>query len=108
MLVSVGAFRKDATAATSDRASGIGGYSLMAEAVAPLMHDPNTREGRDGLGLEPSDPVVSSTRITRFRLRPGDETSCLTLYRPTNPRIIAPESFDPRMRILAQTAGKFA
>ena len=92
VLVSVGAFRKDATAATSDRASGIGGYSLMAEAVAPLMHDPNTREGRDGLGLEPSDPVVSSTRITRFRLRPGDETSCLTLYRPTNPRIIAPES----------------
>src|SRR5688572_32267007 len=91
VLVSVGAFRKDATAATSDRASGIGGYSLMAEAVAPLMHDPNTREGRDGLGLEPSDPVVSSTRITRFRLRPGDETSCLTLYRPTNPRIIAPE-----------------
>ena len=92
VLVSVGAFRKDATAATSDRASGIGGYSLMAEAVAPLMHDPNTREGRDGLGLEPSDPVVSSTRTTRFRLRPGDETSCLTLYRPTNPRIIAPES----------------
>ena len=92
VLVSVGAFRKDATAATSDRVSGVGGYSLMAESVAPLMHDPNTRDGRDGLGLEPSDPVVSSTRITRFRLRPGDETSCLTLYRPTNPRIIAPES----------------
>ena len=92
VLVSVGAFRKDATAATGDRASGVGGYSLMAEAVAPLMHDPNTRDGRDGLGLEPSDAVVSSTRITRFRLRPGDETSCLTLYRPTNPRIVAPES----------------
>ena len=34
---------------------------------------------------------MSTTPITRFRLRPGDETSCLTLYRPTNPRIIAPE-----------------
>ncbi len=92
VLVSVGAFRKEVTAAANDRASGIGGYSLMAEAVAPLMHDPNTREGRDGLGLDSADPIVASTRITRFRLRPGDETSCLTLYRPTNPRIIAPES----------------
>jgi len=55
------------------------------------MHDPNTPDGRDGLGLETGDPIVSNTRITRFRLRPGDETSCLTLYRPTNPRIIAPE-----------------
>jgi ABC-type antimicrobial peptide transport system permease subunit len=25
-------------------------------------------------------------------LRPGDEASCLTLYKPTNPRIIAPEA----------------
>jgi hypothetical protein len=91
VLVSVGAFRKDVTAASSDRTSGTGGFALMAESVAPLMHDPNTREGRDGLGLETNDPVVSATRISRFRLRPGDETSCLTLYKPTNPRIIAPE-----------------
>jgi putative ABC transport system permease protein len=91
VLVSVGAFRKDVSASAADRTSGIGGYSLMAESVAPLMHDPNTRDGRDGLGLESDDPVVASTSITRFRLRPGDETSCLTLYKPTNPRIVAPE-----------------
>jgi len=91
VLVSVGAFRKDASASTGDRASGTGGFSLMAESVAPLMHDPNTRDGRDGLGLDPDDPILSSTPVTRFRLRPGDETSCLTLYKPTNPRIIAPE-----------------
>jgi len=91
VLVSVGAFRKDVSAASNDRSSGTGGFALMAESVAPLMHDPNTREGRDGLGLESNDPVVAATRITRFRLRPGDETSCLTLYKPTNPRIIAPE-----------------
>jgi ABC-type lipoprotein release transport system permease subunit len=91
VLVSVGAFRKDVSATTGDRRSGSGGFALMAESVAPLMHDPNTREGRDGLGLESNDPVVTATRISRFRLRPGDETSCLTLYKPTNPRIIAPE-----------------
>jgi ABC-type lipoprotein release transport system permease subunit len=91
VLVSVGAFRKEVSAEADDRASGVGGYSLIAESVAPLLHDPNTREGRDGLGLDAADAVLSATPITRFRLRPGDETSCLTLYRPTNPRIIAPE-----------------
>ena len=91
VLVSVGAFRKDVSASAGDRTSGIGGYALMAESVAPLMHDPNTRDGRDGLGLAGADQIVSATSITRFRLRPGDETSCLTLYKPTNPRIIAPE-----------------
>jgi len=34
--------------------------------------------------------VLAHTKVTRFRLRPGDETSCLNLYRPTNPRIVAP------------------
>jgi putative ABC transport system permease protein len=91
VLVSVGAFKKDVSARAGDARSGIGGFALMAESIAPLMHDPNTREGRDGLGLDPADPTLANTSITRFRLRPGDETSCLALYRPTNPRIIAPE-----------------
>lgn len=91
VLVSVGAFKKDVSASANDPRSGTGGYALMAESVAPLMYDPNTPSGRDGLGLETADPIVANTTITRFRLRPGDETSCLTLYRPTNPRIIAPE-----------------
>ena len=89
VLVSVGTFRKE-PASGGDKTSGTGGFALMAESVAPLMHDPNTPTGRDGLGLESDDPILAGARITRFRLRPGDETSCLTLYRPTNPRIVAP------------------
>ena len=89
VLVSVGAFRK-APMSGGDKSSGTGGFTLMAESVAPLMHDPNLPDGRDGLGLETNDPIFAGARITRFRLRPGDETSCLTLYKPTNPRIMAP------------------
>jgi len=89
VLVSVGAFRK-APASGGDKASGTGGFALMAESVAPLMHDPNTADGRSGLALESDDDILAGATVTRFRLRPGDETSCLTLYRPTNPRIIAP------------------
>jgi putative ABC transport system permease protein len=54
-----------------------------------------------------NDPVIAATRISRFRLRPGDETSCLTLYKPTNPRIIAPEPRfldEPRFSFAASMA----
>ncbi len=91
VLVSVGAFKKDVAATANALTSGTGGFSLMAESVAPLMHDPSAPDGRDALGFESGDALVSQATVTRFRLRPGDETSCLTLYRPTNPRIIAPE-----------------
>lgn len=91
VLVSIGAFKKDVSAEPNDVTSGTGGFALMAESVAPLMHDPNTPAGRDSLGLEPDDPLLANAPVVRFRLRPGDETSCLTLYRPNNPRIIAPE-----------------
>jgi len=107
VLVSVGAFKKDVSASANELSSGTGGFALMAESVAPLMHDPNAPDGQDALGFERGDAIMSSTAITRFRLRPGDETSCLTLYRPTNPRIIAPEPrfFDrPRFSFAASMA----
>jgi hypothetical protein len=92
VLVTVGAFRRDPGSIESGKHSGTGGYLLMAESVAPLMYDPNTASGRTELGLDADDPVLSGVHVTRARLRPGDEASCLTLYKPTNPRIIAPEA----------------
>ncbi len=107
VLVSVGAFKKDVSATATDPTSGTGGFALMAESVAPLMHDPHSPEGLDSLALERGEPALAGTTITRFRLRPGDETSCLTLYRPTNPRIMSPEPrfFDrPRFSFAASMA----
>ena len=37
-------------------------------------------------------PVLDGVHVDRFRLRPGDDGSCLNLYRPENPRIVAPTS----------------
>lgn len=91
VLVAVGAFRRDLASSSLDRQSGTGGFSLMAESVVPLMHDPNTKAGREELAL-PDDPALADLHVSRFRLRPGDEASCLTLYRPTTPRIVAPEA----------------
>jgi putative ABC transport system permease protein len=90
VIVSVGAFRREPSGLSLDRALGTGGFALIAESVVPLMHNPNTDAGREELGL-PEDPLWDEARITRFRLKPGDEASCLSLYQPQNPRIIAPE-----------------
>ena len=36
-------------------------------------------------------PELANARFTRFRVRQGQDASCLNLFRPTNPTIIAPE-----------------
>ncbi|MEO8260380.1 MAG: FtsX-like permease family protein [Acidobacteriota bacterium] len=84
ILISVDAFRRPAPAAT-DRHSGVGGYPLLVELLVPLAHDPNGRDGRELLGMQSGG---DETAIEPFRLRPGDDASCLNLYQPRNPRIL--------------------
>jgi hypothetical protein len=85
MLVSVDAFRRGDVTDTSPR-SGVGGYSLIVESLLPIAHDPNTEAGRQALNLFDLD----GASIEPFRLLPGDDASCLNLYEPTSPRILAP------------------
>jgi ABC-type antimicrobial peptide transport system permease subunit len=93
IVVSVDAFRRDDSAgAARERKSGGGGYALLAESLLPVVHDPNTPEGRDALNLDGAGDASALEGVTlaRFRLRPGDDASCLNLYRPSQPRILAP------------------
>lgn len=95
VIVTVGAFRQEGVASPNDPKSGTGGFALIAESIAPITEDLNTEAGRASLGLDSPDlrPVLSRVASTaRFRLRPGDDGSCLNLYRPENPRVIAPTS----------------
>ncbi len=92
IIVSVDAFRRREGATVLDRKSGSGGFPLLAESLVPLVHNPNTPEGQEALNLATgtsSSPLASVT-FAPFRLRPGDDASCLNLYQPRNPRIIAP------------------
>jgi ABC-type lipoprotein release transport system permease subunit len=82
ILISVDAFRRDGAIPVADPKSGVGGYTLMVDSLLPIAHDPASREGRDLLGLAPDVGVAA------FRVRPGDDASCLNLYEPTNPRIL--------------------
>ena len=84
LIVAVGAFRRG-DEPIGDRRSSSGGYTLIAETLAPLMHDPASPAGREALNLGAD---VHTTSIARFRLRPGDDASCLNLYRPQSPRLL--------------------
>jgi putative ABC transport system permease protein len=87
LIIAVDAFRRDERPPL-DPKSGTGGFALMAESVLPVIHDPNTPAGREALNL--TNAALRDVRFTRFRLRPGDDASCLNLYEPRNPRIVAP------------------
>jgi putative ABC transport system permease protein len=89
IIVSVDAFRRGGGELVGAPQSGTGGYVFMAESQIPLLHNPNDPAGREELVLYA--PEFERVRFTRFRVRPGEDASCLNLYRPTNPTIIAPE-----------------
>jgi putative ABC transport system permease protein len=90
IVVTVEAFRKDDQDLSRDRKSGTGGFPLMAESVLPLVHDPNSVTGREALHIadDVTGSALSSGSFARFRLRPGDDASCLNLYQPRNPRVL--------------------
>ena len=87
LIIAVDAFRREERPALDPR-SGTGGFALMAESLLPLIHDPNVGQGREALNL--TAPALRDVRLTRFRLLPGDDASCLNLYQPRSPRILAP------------------
>jgi len=77
LIVSVEAFRRHGVTDVRERKSGSGGYALVAESQLPIIGSEAVGEVRSGLSYVP------------LRLRPGDDASCLNLYQPRNPRILA-------------------
>jgi len=87
VIASLQAFRLEADDGSSN-SSGTGGFALMAESAVPLPYDLSTAAGRSSLGVADEAGVLQAMQAIPFRLRPGDESSCLNLYRPTRPRIL--------------------
>ena len=91
IIVAVDSFRRSG-GASADQNSGTGGFPLLAESLLPVVHDANTVEGRESLNLNNANDstVLNDVKFFNFRVRPGDDTSCLNLYQPRNPKIVAP------------------
>ncbi|HEX9652807.1 MAG TPA: ABC transporter permease, partial [bacterium] len=82
VIIAVEAFRHQPGAEEVQRLdSGAGGYTLSAEADTPLHFDLNSASGRFELGFSDADSdSLKDGLIMPFRLRPGDDASCLNLY----------------------------
>jgi putative ABC transport system permease protein len=86
VLVVVAANRRDVR---EELRQGAGGFPLYAESTVPLAHDPGTPAGRLELGLSAAeDPALQGVSFLSFRVLPGDDVSCLNLFRPGRPRLL--------------------
>lgn len=93
LLVAVAAGRRNPAVETPQRGSGNGGYLFVAESTTPLIHDLATLAGRDKLDLRPKADsreaeLLSAMTVASFRVRPGENASCLNLYQTRLPTIL--------------------
>ncbi len=86
LVVAIAAFRLDATHDAAQRTAGTGGFALFGQAALPVSHDLNTEQGRDFFGLNPR--TLEGVSFVPFRVREGDEASCLNLNKAQNPRVV--------------------
>lgn len=95
VIVAVGASRLSPDMDIDKPSGGAGGYSLVAESTVPLPYDINTADGRASLGMSSEAAAIcKEASFAAFRVRPGDDSSCLNLYKVNQPRILgASEEF---------------
>lgn len=110
LLVAVESFRRNPEKDFESRLGGSGGFALLATTTVPIYQDPASPEGRqewlDALEsrwrqasgstpeqvrakLDAARTVLDSATIIPLRRQNGDDASCLNLYQPGRPRIMA-------------------
>ncbi len=91
VIVAVGANRRtDLTQnIAQDKASGTGGFALIADVDVPVYQDFNSKEGQFELGFSQADAeLLNQARFIPLRVLPGEDASCLNLYKPESPRVL--------------------
>jgi hypothetical protein len=93
VVVAVGANWKGPSANPYDRASGTGGFALLAQTVSPIGGDPLSL-GRPAItgpapasAETPAAAAPPGVSVVPIRVRQGDEASCLNLNRPQQPAV---------------------
>jgi len=84
VIVAVAMMRQDAARLEPDLSSGDGGFRFLAESDVPL-HRPQL------------DELAVDARLFPLRVQPGEDASCLNLYRPSKPTLLgAPQDLIER------------
>ena len=98
IVVSTGAFRKNAFVSCHEKASGTGGFSFLGETSLPIYDDLNLIAGDD---LDPYDlnkSLLGTSKVVPLRIRPGDDASCLNLNKAIRPTLYGVSSEEVKGR----------
>jgi len=108
VIVAVAAGHRDPAAEQPDKTSGNGGFTLVGESSTPIVESLNTPAGRAELNLafdtnsadaneQRSAQLLESMQVVAFRVKAGEEASCLNIYQTRLPTILGvPESMIER------------
>jgi ABC-type antimicrobial peptide transport system permease subunit len=105
LILAIGVFRLDANHDAFRPSSGTGGFALIGESTLPILQDLNTKAGREAFGLGEND--LPAINVVPFRVRQGDEASCLNLNRAQRPRLLgaSPDRLRGRFTFAAAARG---
>ncbi len=89
LIAAVSVFRVDPASQSTDKHSGSGGFALIGESTLPIYYDLNSSDARKQLDASRDDAeLLAQCRSYAFRVKPGDDASCLNLYQPKQPRML--------------------
>lgn len=107
LIFTIGTNYRSAEKDARKRESGTGGFTLYAESTLPVFFNLNTPRGREFYGLE--NLAGRSISFVQFRIKDGDDASCLNLNRVSHPALagVDPEELSRRgaFRVKERTEG---
>lgn len=93
VVVAVEAFHREPAGDFFRNDGGSGGYRLVAETAVPLYQDLGDPKTLAELEV-PEEIIAKIQAVESMRVQPGDDASCLNLYKPLEPRRLGvPDSF---------------
>ncbi|MEM7383786.1 MAG: FtsX-like permease family protein [Verrucomicrobiota bacterium] len=90
MITAMNAMRIDPEADSELRSAGTGGFRFVGESTMPISEDLNEASGREEHGLDEEIDF----KVVSFRVKDGEDASCLNLNRAQKPRLMAVEPED--------------
>jgi len=91
LIVAIAAGHRNPAVEIPDKNSGNGGFTLVAESSVPVLRDLNSPGGRSQLGLDDAEAQAALQpvrQIVPFRVNPGENASCLNIYKTSQPTIL--------------------
>jgi hypothetical protein len=87
LVVAVQAFHKEPGHDFFDEHAGSGGYRLIAETEVPIFQNLGDPKVLEEMNV-PAPVAKKVQEVEALRVEPGDDASCLNLYKPQKPRVL--------------------